>query len=158
MTDLETRIAKIEAVQDIQALKARYADACDNQYDPKRMREEIFTSDAVWHADPFGTFEGIDAICEFFAGVSSQITWALHYMIAPEIEVDDDVENARGTWYIWMPFTGASDQGPRAAWIAGRYDETYRREPAGWRISNLKADIQIMSPYEDGWAKTPMMG
>lgn len=100
MPDLEHRIAKIEAIQAIQALKARYADACDNQYDPQRMREEIFTSDAVWHADPFGAFEGIDAICEFFAAVSSEITWALHYLIAPEIEVDDDLTSARGTWYL----------------------------------------------------------
>ena len=58
MPDLEHRIAKIEAIQAIQALKARYADACDNQYDPQRMREEIFTSDAVWHADPFGHVRG----------------------------------------------------------------------------------------------------
>lgn len=40
----------------------------------------------------------------------------------------------------------------------GAYDETYRREPAGWRIHRLNANIQIMSPYEDGWAQAPMMG
>ena len=26
------------------------------------------------------------------------------------------------------------------------------------KISNLDVDLQIMSPYEDGWAKTPWMG
>ena len=57
-----------------------------------------------------------------------------------------------------MPFTSAADSGLQAAWIAGRYDETYRREPAGWRIHRLNANIQIMSPYEDGWAQAPMMG
>ncbi|MCY4085471.1 MAG: nuclear transport factor 2 family protein, partial [Actinomycetia bacterium] len=84
---------------------------------------------------------------------ASQVRWALHYLIAPEIEVDDDLTSARGTWYLWMPFTSAADSGLQAAWIAGRYDETYRREPAGWRIHRLNANIQIMSPYEEGWAR-----
>ena len=57
-----------------------------------------------------------------------------------------------------MPFTAATDEGPRAAWVAGLYSDEYRLEPEGWRISNLEADLQIMSPYEDGWAKTPWMG
>jgi hypothetical protein len=32
--DLETRIAKLEAVEEIRRLKARYADVCDTGYDP----------------------------------------------------------------------------------------------------------------------------
>ena len=76
-----------------------------------------------------------------------------------EITVADDLQTATGSWYIWMPITAAAEGGESpAAWVAGRYYDEYRREAEGWRISNLKADIQIMSPYDDGWVKTPMMG
>ena len=53
-------------------LKARYADVCDTGYDPVRMRP-FFTEDAVWDGGPrFGRYEGVDAVCEFFAGISSR--------------------------------------------------------------------------------------
>ena len=42
----------------------------------------LFTQDAVWDGGRFGRYEGIDAICGFFAA-SPPIAWALHYMIAP---------------------------------------------------------------------------
>ena len=156
--DLAQRIARLEAIEEIKKLKSRYAQACDDNYNPETMRT-IFSKDAVWNGgDAFGRFEGLDAICQFFAEVSSQITWALHYMIAPEIEVADDAKSGTGTWYIWMPYTAATDDGPQAAWVAGLYTDEYRLEPDGWRISNLDVDLQIMSPYEDGWAKTPKMG
>jgi hypothetical protein len=159
MSDLETQVGKLLAAEEIKKLKAVYADACDDDYNPARMRAEVFTEDATWEGGTFGRFEGIDEICEFFANVSSSITWALHYMIAPAITVADDLQTATGSWYIWMPFTAAAEGGgSHAAWVAGRYYDEYRREAEGWRISNLKADIQIMSPYDDGWVKTPMMG
>ncbi len=155
--DLESRIARLEAIEEIKKLKSRYAQACDDGYNPETMRS-IFSNDGVWDGgDAFGRFEGQDAICEFFGGVSSQITWALHYMIAPEIEIGDDGKTATGTWYIWMAFTSAGDSGPEAGWIAGLYSDEYRLEPEGWRISLLELDLQIMSPYEAGWAKIPMM-
>lgn len=155
--DLAQRIAKLEATEEIKKLKSRYAQACDDNYNPETMRT-IFSKDAVWDGGtPFGRHEGQDAICEFFAEVSSQITWALHYMLTPEIEVADDAKTAIGTWYIWMPFTTSTDDGPQAAWVGGIYKDQYRLEAEGWRISNLEVDLQIMSPYEDGWAKTPMM-
>ena len=156
--DLAQRIAKLEAAEEIKKLKSRYAQACDDNYNPETMRS-IFTKDAVWNGgDAFGLHEGQDAICQFFTEVSSSITWALHYMMAPEIEVADDARTATGAWYIWMPFTTVTGDGPQAAWVGGLYSDEYRLEPEGWRISNLEVDLQIISPYEDGWAKTPKMG
>jgi hypothetical protein len=156
--ELAQKVAKLEAAEEIKKLKSRYAQACDDGYNPVTMRS-IFAKDAVWDGgNAFGRYDGQDAICEFFAGVSDTITWALHYMMAPEIEVADDVKSAKGTWYIFMPFTMNSDSGPMAAWVAGIYKDEYRLEAEGWRIANLNADLQIMSPYDDGWVKTPMIG
>ena len=106
----EARIARLEAVEEIRVLKARYADVCDTGYDPDRMAP-FFTDDAVWDGgERFGRYEGIDEIRGFFAGVSSQITWALHYMIAPVIEVSEDGQTATGSWYLLEPCTMTTER------------------------------------------------
>jgi SnoaL-like domain len=152
---LETRLARLEAIEAIRELKARYADVCDTGYDPVRMRP-FFTGDAVWDGGPrFGRYEGVDAVCEFFAGISSQITWALHYMIAPIIEIADDGLSAAGSWYLLEPCTMATDEGPRAMVITGRYADRYRREADGWKFSEVVLDCQTISPLDEGWARKP---
>jgi hypothetical protein len=150
----DTRLAKLQAAEDIRHLKARYADVCDTGYDPERMRP-FFTDDAVWDGGRFGRYEGMDAICGFFAGVSAQIVWALHYMVAPVITVDDDLVTARGSWYLWQPCTLVTPDGPRAMWLTGRYADRYRRERDCWRFSEVLLDVQTVSPLEEGWVHRP---
>ena len=87
MEDLAHTVGKLQAAEDIRHLKARYARVCDTGYKPEGMAP-LFTKDAVWDGGRFGRYEGIDAICGFFDGVSADIVWALHYMIAPVIEVE----------------------------------------------------------------------
>jgi SnoaL-like domain len=153
--DLAARLGRLEAIEAIRVLKARYADVCDTGYDPVRMRP-FFTQDAVWDGGPrFGRHEGVDAICAFFAGVSSQITWALHYMIAPVIEVAEDGESATGIWYLIEPCTMATDAGPRAILLLGRYADRYRKEPDGWKFTEVRLDCQTLTPLDEGWVRTP---
>jgi hypothetical protein len=153
--ELGRRLDRLEAIEDIRTLKARYADVCDTGYDPVRMRP-FFTTDAVWDGGSrFGRHEGIEAVCGFFAGVSSQITWALHYMVAPIIEIADDSEAATGSWYLLEPCTIATDEGPRAMVITGRYADRYRLEPDGWKFSEVVLDCQTISPLDEGWAHKP---
>ena len=150
-----TRLARLEAIEAIRELKARYADVCDTGYDPVRMRP-FFTEDAVWDGGPrFGRYEGADAVCEFFAGISSEITWALHYMVAPIIDVAADGRTATGSWYLLEPCTIATGEGPRAMVITGRYADRYRLEADGWKFSEVKLDCQTISPLDEGWARRP---
>jgi hypothetical protein len=152
---LEARLARLEAIESIRELKTRYADVCDTGYDPVRMRP-FFTDDAVWDGGPrFGRYEGVDAICEFFAGISSTIVWALHYMVAPVVEVAVDGRTASGSWYLLEPCTIATGSGPSAMLITGRYADRYRLEAAGWRFSEVVLDCQMLSPLDEGWVRTP---
>lgn len=157
-SELEQRVLRLEAIEAIRALKARYADMCDTGYDPERMKP-MFTADAVWDGgDRFGRYEGIDEIYGFFAGVSSQIVWALHYMVAPLIEIAPDLETATGSWYLWQPCTLVTDTGPQAVWLTGRYADRYRLEADGWKFSEVRLDVQTVSPFEAGWVKQPFVG
>jgi hypothetical protein len=153
--ELQLQIEKLQAAEEIRHLKARYADVCDTGYVPARMAP-LFTSDAVWDGgERFGRYEGSDAICGFFADVSKQVTWALHYMVAPIIAVADDVRSATGRWYLWQPCTVVGEQGPQAVWLTGRYADRYRREEDGWKFSEVVLRVQTVTPLEEGWVRRP---
>ncbi len=154
MNGLERSVARLQAAEEIRKLKAHYAGVCDTGYLPEGMRP-LFTDDAVWDGGRFGRYEGVDAICDFFGAVSADIVWALHYMIAPSIEVADDAETATGSWYLWQPCTLSTPDGPKAVWLTGRYADRYRRGPAGWQFSEVLLDVQCVTPYEDGWVRKP---
>ncbi len=117
----------------------------------------LFTKDAVWDGGRFGRHEGIDAITAFFDGVSEQILWALHYMIAPTIEVNDDLVTASGTWYLLEPCTMAGPDGPKAVWLTGGYADRYVKEDGAWRFSEVLLDCRPSTPYDKGWVRKPFL-
>ena len=157
MSDIEIRLGKLQAAEDIRHLKARYARICDTGYSPEAMGP-LFTEDAVWEGGRFGRHDGRRAICDFFAGVSKDITWAMHYMINPVIEVDDDLVNAKGSWYLWQPCTLATPDGPKAIWMSSLYADRYRNEGGTWRFSDMKVTLETMTPFDEGWVKRPFLG
>ena len=115
----------------------------------------LFTEDAVWDGgDRFGVYEGSDAIHRFFADVSSRITFAFHYMIAPVVEVADDVESATASWYLLEPATLDG----QAAWLMGNYRDTYRREDGRWKFARVEIRFQTISPHDEGWARRRFVG
>src|SRR5260221_6833983 len=62
--DLEQRIARLEAIEEIKQLKAQYAQVCDDGYKPEGM-VPLFTEDAVWadSSGGLGRHEGREAGC-----------------------------------------------------------------------------------------------
>ena len=146
---LESRIMDLEAADEIRNLKATYAAACDDNYNPDAIAA-LFVEDAVWESDGLGNFEGREAIREFFRGISSYFTFALHYGLNPKIEVAGDTARAR--WYLFMPCT-VSDGG-RALWRAGIDDEEYVRVDGRWMFKRKKSTTIFNTPFEEGWAKT----
>jgi hypothetical protein len=148
MSDLERRIAKLEAAEEIRHLKVRYAQACDRGYHPEDM-VPLYTEDAYWTdvSGHFGTYDGLEAICGFFSGVSSSMTWAKHYMISPVIEVADDVRTATGHWYLWQSCTLDG----QATWIVGTYNDQYRNEDGVWKFSRMEVSFDTITPIDKGW-------
>lgn len=131
--ELERRVRVLGDVEAIKRLKHRYPDACDRGYDADTLAA-LFAADAVWDGGLFGRYEGREAIRDFFRGVSSDIVFAMYYMMNPIIDVDGDL--ATGTWYLFQTCTFAEGNTP--IWGAARYDEEYVREADGWKFRNLR--------------------
>jgi SnoaL-like protein len=153
VTELTDRIARLEAVEAIKILKARYARACDPVPDGELIAS-MFTEDGVFDCgELFGVHHGREAIGRHFARGPEVLKWALHLIGSPIVEVAGDLRTATGSWYLWQPMTTLEPDGSaQARWLCGEYHDTYACDEQGtWRFASVRLDIGIYAAYERGW-------
>jgi hypothetical protein len=130
------RIARLEAIEDIRGLKARYFRLMDlKRWDEWGM---VFTADCtLTYSDDYVLRGRETAVATLAADFGDAVT--IHHGHMPEIIVDSD-DRARGTWVL-----ADYNEFVRAPWGSGvfrgygHYDETYVRDPqAGWQIDTLR--------------------
>ncbi len=146
------RLQRLEDIEAIRRLKHTYCYACDDHYNTEKLRQ-VFSPDAVWEAEGFGQYVGVDAICDFFDQVSNDIVAAAHLVMNDVIEISDDGLTAKGVWRNCQPVTTVDNDSHQAAWMLARYDEIYIKVDGRWLIKNLMASIQFTAPYKEGWAE-----
>ena len=146
--DLARRLQVLEDIEAIKKLKTRYCAYCDNHYDADGIAA-LFTEDAVWDGGSFGKYKGREAIRTFFRGAPQLLTFAIHQVMNPIIEVQGEM--AKGQWYLFQPCTVA--EGNQAVWLAARYEEEYVKVGGEWQFTHLKVVSSFMTPYEQGWVK-----
>jgi ketosteroid isomerase-like protein len=147
MKTLEERIRALEDIERIKQLKARYAAACDNNYDADAIAA-LFTEDAVWDGGRLGKAGGREAIRKFFSRAAEYFPFAIHNVMNPIIEVDGD--QATGQWYLIQPATMA--KGNQAVWLAASYNDRYVRIGEDWKFQQLTVTVRFLTPYHEGWA------
>ncbi len=153
ITDLEARLRRLEDIEAIKQLKARYCAYCDDGYDADGIAS-LFTEDAVWDGGrTFGRAEGREAIRAHFVGAGDRVTIARHQVMNPIIEVEPDGtgDRATGHWLLFQPCTNAGRDGEQAVWLAATYADTYRRDGDSWLISSTEIDVAFFSPFDTGW-------
>jgi hypothetical protein len=146
-SELEKTVQRLADIEDIKQLKARYASACDDNYNPDTLAP-LFAEDAVWDGSTMGFAEGRESIREFFAAASALVPFAVHQVSNPLIEIDGDT--ATGEWFLWQPMVF---QG-QALWMSAVYHDKYVRQDGKWLYQHLKLNIRMRTPFEEGPAKT----
>ncbi len=148
--NLEEMTKRLETLEDIEAIKKLKARYC--LYVDKRDEEgfvSLFTEDTVWDGGRFGHYEGQAAVRNFFRAIPEVLSFAVHYVMNPVIEVQG--EKATGEWYLLEPCTMV--EGDQAVWGTARYEEKYVKEGGEWRFKEIKLIPVFWSPYEQGWVK-----
>lgn len=145
---LARRVEMLEDIEAIKRLKAEYADACDDMYNPERMRD-LFTKDAVWDGEKegFGKYVGLDAVCGFFAGAKDALKFGVHYFLQPRITIKSKTE-AEGIFYLWQTSTMASG---KDIFLAGKEYDTYRKENGKWKMSKMILELFYAVDITQGW-------
>lgn len=147
--ELAKRITRLEDIEAIKQLKARYCTICDDDHDPDRITS-VFSEDATWEGRGIGHAQGHAAIRELFKGFQRAISYSQHMVVNPLIEVDGD--RAKAVWYFFGLFT--MRDGNQAKWQAARYHEDYVKVNGEWKIRHLRVKGPgISADYETGWAK-----
>jgi uncharacterized protein (TIGR02246 family) len=149
------RLDRLEDVLAIQNLKAQYTDRCDDSYDPDGIAK-LFAPDATWESTGFGVHEGREAIRAFMAGVSANITWALHCVSNPSIDVAPDGLSATGSWYLFTPCTMTGEDGRSDAVIlTGKYRDQFVKLDGQWFFSDMRCHLFQVSNLDQGWVTQP---
>jgi uncharacterized protein (TIGR02246 family) len=152
MKTLEERLCVLEDIEEIRKLKARYAAACDDNYDADAIAA-LFTEDAIWDGGSLGKADGRAAIHKFFSRAAEFFPFAIHNVMNPIIEVDGD--RATAQWYLLQPATMA--KGNQAVWLAAVYHDDYVRHDGRWMFKHLRVKSHFLTPYEEGWARKPFV-
>ncbi|HEY9035450.1 MAG TPA: nuclear transport factor 2 family protein [Pseudomonadales bacterium] len=154
---LETRIARLEAIEAIQQLKHRYFRACDTkQLDLMRA---CFV-DGSMHIDygAVGTFTHRDELVALFEKVGCHPHMVeMHHGQNPEITVVNE-HSAIGIWGLFYYLINTQDN--TLTQLGGFYRDEYRREGEQWRISSTVFKVHSMQVHKlvDGHVASIMAG
>ena len=147
---LEQRVVRLEALEEIRTLKARYCELCDQGYEPHGLAT-LFAEDAVWDGGPFGRYQGRQEIFDFFKEVSKSLVFAAHLVLNPIIEFLDD-DTARGKWRLWQPATVDENGKLESKFLLAAYEDVYVRVDGRWIYQSLKLHVNFFAPLDTGWA------
>ena len=150
--ELEARLRRVEAAEEIRQLKARYCDLCDDGY-PAEELCALFTDEGVWDGEEMGVFEGREDLYRFFSNMPSVMSFAVHHVTNAAIEVAPDADSARGRWYLLQAATLRDNN--KAVWLGARYDNHFVHVEGQWKFRRVELRSRFYTSYEKGWADLP---
>lgn len=147
------RVDALESEREIRRLMAEYQDARDFGMGQGAFIANLFTADGIWEgvdrlAEALGSHEGREAIERRF---SAPLPFSVHFLTNEAITVEGDI--ALGTWR----FLQTAVYKGQAVWIAGRYRNDFVRVEGQWKFRHVRIEGIFVTPYEDGWVKTPFL-
>lgn len=155
MMDLAARIQRLEDIEAIRHLKARWGETIDANLGSAKI-VAMFAEDAVIDIERYGRHRGHAALEAFFS--ETRFTWMFHCLIPKVIEIAENGRTARGRWRLWelgtKPRSAPGDPG-EPVWIGGDYDDDFVKIGGEWKFKTIRLKLAFLSPYDQGWVKKP---
>jgi hypothetical protein len=147
LSNLEDRIVRLEAIEAIKALKARYWYCCDRK-DVEGVRDCFLEGPVEIHYDgPVGLVRHRDGLYEIFKEVACQAHIVeMHHGGPPHLEVHGP-DDAGGRWGLVYHLMNMEAQ--TVSVVGGYYDDEYKRVDGKWWIS--KTRFRVCSAVTYGW-------
>jgi hypothetical protein len=155
--DLAQRIQLLEDIEDIKKLKAKYCYYADAMIAGDKSKQDdflnLYAKDAKVDYPPVGPTKTRDELVSYFTEtLPSLVCFSAHMVHNPIIEVNGD--KATGVWHVDSPCTSPIQD--KALWINAIYEEEYVKEGGQWKISFIKATMNFITPFDEGWVKTKL--
>ena len=149
MTDrlqhIEERLRKLEDIEEIRRLRMRYHIFINDGFFDRLP--ELFLEDALVDFSFIGQAKGHAEIGELFMRIPRNLDLVLQFIHNHLVDVDDD--KATGLSFLDARYA----QNGESVNLAAKFDEIYRRTPAGWRIEELHLHVYFSANMTArGWA------
>jgi len=150
LDELAVKIERLEAIEEIKALKARYLNACDKQ-EPEVVRECFIEDGAIIDMDYFGYCDSRDTFVDdiYVPRGCHDFVLDMHHGTNPEIEILD-ASTAKGVWSL--NYRNINTQDRTLTMMSALYHDDYVKTAKGWRIAKSRTEYRtVMScTYEEG--------
>jgi hypothetical protein len=139
---MRDRLKRLEALEAIRDLKARYARGSDavlrgGGREQAVALANLFTEDATGDYGAFGQFSGRASLQHAFEVViPSGFTWSTHLILSSVLDVHGDT--GEGTWYFVVHAQPRSPENAPMTTFYGHYEEKYRKVNGAWKIAALR--------------------
>jgi hypothetical protein len=137
--DLTRRLARLEAIEAIRQLKARYLNACDRQ-DPTAASHCFAPSGVLIDMGHVGVFHHRDEFAALYraAGCHDYVL-DLHHGANPQIEWIDE-SHARGLWSLNYRNINTRDR--TITFLSALYHDEYERIDGEWLIVKCRVEYK----------------
>jgi ketosteroid isomerase-like protein len=143
---LEQTVQRLVDIEELRALRLRYHDAI-NENRPGDIAE-LFTEDGEVDFGYLGATAGRAKVARFFGRVGDVLESVTQFVHNHVVTVDGD--EGTGSSYLEAKTVSKGV----AHRVAGRYLDTYRRTPEGWRFARMAFVPLFTLPFDESWATT----
>jgi hypothetical protein len=150
LAELEQRLTRLEDIEAIKQLKARYLNACDRQ-DPEAVRVCFAKGEVIIDMSYFGRCENRD---EFVDGIlvrrgCHEYVLDMHHCANPEIELLD-AANATGVWCL--DYRNINTQDETVTLMSALYHDRYSKIDGDGKVSGSRTEYRTVlhCGYESG--------
>ena len=137
--DLAKRVERLEAIEAIRQLKARYFNACDAQ-DPERASQCFAAGDVLIDMGHIGVFRRREEFAALYraAGCHDYIL-DLHQGANPEIEIIDGSQ-ARAVWSL--NYRNINTRERTVTFLSVLYRDEYAKMDGEWKIVTCRVEYK----------------
>lgn len=152
MGTVEERLAALEQIEAIKAVKHRYFRACDAK-DPESMRSCFIADGADIDYGPLGDFADADHLAAVFERIAlhtvdgQPVILDMHHGLHPEITLTGP-GRATGRWTLKFRQLNLIERTERL--LTGEYDDDYVLQDGGWKMTR--------SHFRQLWSLTRPLG
>ncbi len=147
--DLVKEIQRLKDIESIRTIIAKYGVAAD-ALSPPEMMGPLFARSSSWHCEALGAhYQGHEEVTKGLAKMRERdVSWTMHYNVAPLIELSEDGTSGSASWYLWelarTSLSGSSER--QNTWIAGSYQADVTFEDGAWRFGRMELTLSLVAP------------
>jgi len=137
--ELRRRVQRLEDIEAIRRLKARYLNACDAQ-DPESAKNCFAEGEVLIDMGHVGVFRNREEFAKLYRAAGCQpFILDMHHGANPEIEFTDDT-HARALWAL--DYRNINTRDKTVTFVSLVYHDEYTKIAGEWRIGKSRSEFK----------------